>query len=102
MQEAIERPWTDGVVTFDQSLYEFNQNRQISMEGALRNAKSERNLRLKIQLEGTAAKHRQEIGSTLHTLKFWPRSSCFFVLGHIPLPGLMSADQARIPCSIRG
>ena len=70
LQEAMERPSTDGVVTFDQSLYELHQNGQISLEDALRNATSENNLRLRIQLEGTAAKDRQEIGSTLHTVEF--------------------------------
>ena len=70
LQEAMERPSTDGVVTFDRSLFELHQNGQIAQEGALRIATSENNLRLRIQLEGTAAKDRQEIGSTLHTVEF--------------------------------
>ena len=70
LQEAMERSSTDGVVTFDQSLYELHQNGQISLEDALRHATSENNLRLRIQLEGNTAKDRQEIGSTLHTVEF--------------------------------
>ena len=70
LQEAMERSSTDGVVTFDQSLYELHQNGQISLEEALRHATSENNLRLRIQLEGNEAKDRQEIGSTLHKVEF--------------------------------
>ena len=66
----MEHVLTGGVVTFDQSLYELHQNGQISLEDALRNATSENNLRLRIQLEGTTAKDRQEIGSTLHKVEF--------------------------------
>jgi len=64
LNETMERSSEDGMLTFDQSLFELHQKGLISSEDALRNATSANNLRLKIELEGKEAKSRKDLGST--------------------------------------
>ncbi|MDP6135299.1 uncharacterized protein METZ01_LOCUS119921 [marine metagenome] len=64
LYETMERSSEDGMLTFDESLFQLHQKGLISTEDALRNATSANNLRLKIELEGKEAKDRKELGST--------------------------------------
>ena len=70
LSEAMERSTDDGVVTFDQSLYQLHQLNLISTEDALRYATSANNLKLKINLEGKDAQDKKEIGSSLEGVEF--------------------------------
>ena len=50
IKEAMEQASTEGMVTFDQALLQLYKDRRIDAEEALRNADSENNLRLAINL----------------------------------------------------
>ena len=70
IKEAIEKSTDEGMITFDQSLFELYERGLISYEDAMRNADSVNNLRLKIKLEGKAAKGKQDLGSTFEKVEF--------------------------------
>ena len=70
IREAVEKSTDEGMVTFDQSIFELYEKGLISYEDAMRNADSVNNLRLKIKLEGKAAKGKQDLGSTFEQVEF--------------------------------
>ena len=65
----MERPSTDGVVTFDQFLHVLHRDGQTSLEVALRNGTSENNCCPWLKFEATAAQDRKKIGVTLSGLE---------------------------------
>jgi len=70
IREAIEKSTDEGMITFDQSIFELYEKGLISYEDAMRNADSVNNLRLKIKLEGKVAKGKQDLGSTFEQVEF--------------------------------
>ena len=70
IRETIEKSTDEGMVTFDQSIFELYEKGLISYEDAMRNADSVNNLRLKIKLEGKVAKGKQDLGSTFEQVEF--------------------------------
>ncbi len=55
LKELMEKSTEQGMQTFDQSLYKLYKEGRISLEGALKNADSKNNLRLRITLDGNPA-----------------------------------------------
>lgn len=55
-----------GMISFDQALFELLEEDKITMEEALRNADSANELRLKVKLEGKAAKGTDALGGLGH------------------------------------
>jgi len=70
IKEIIEKSADEGMVTFDQSLFELYEKGMISYEDAMRNADSVNNLRLKIKLEGKVAQGKKDLGSTFEKVEF--------------------------------
>jgi len=70
IKEVIEKSTDEGMITFDQSLFELFEKGQISYEDAMRNADSLNNLRLKIKLEGKMAQGKKDLGSTFEKVEF--------------------------------
>jgi len=64
LREAIEKSTDEGMITFDQSLFDLYEKGMITYDDAMRNADSVNNLRLKIKLEGQAAQAKRGLGST--------------------------------------
>jgi len=56
--------------TFDQCLFDLFERGLITYEDAMRSADSVNNLRLKIKLEGKAAKGQKDLGSTFEQVEF--------------------------------
>jgi len=57
MKSLIKKSTEQGMQTFDQHLFQLLEQGKITYEDALRNADSVNDLRLRIKLEGTIAKH---------------------------------------------
>ncbi len=70
IREVIEKSTDEGMITFDQSLFDLYEKGMITYEDAMRNADSVNNLRLKIKLEGKVAKGKQDLGSTFEKVEF--------------------------------
>ncbi|MBT5818901.1 MAG: PilT/PilU family type 4a pilus ATPase [Proteobacteria bacterium] len=70
IKEVIDKSTDEGMITFDQSLFELYEKGMISYEDAMRNADSVNNLRLKIKLEGKIAQGKKDLGSTFEKVKF--------------------------------
>ena len=70
IREVIEKSTDEGMITFDQSLFELFEKQLITYEDAIRNADSENNLRLRIKLEGKSAHEKQSKGDTLDGVEF--------------------------------
>ena len=70
IRDALEKSMDEGVISFDQSLFDLFEKGLISYEDAMRNADSINNLRLKIKLEGKAAKGKKDLGSTFEQVEF--------------------------------
>ena len=70
IKEVIEKSTDEGMITFDQSLFELHEKGMISYEDAMRNADSVNNLRLKIKLEGKVARGKKDLGSTFEKVEF--------------------------------
>jgi len=70
IREVIEKSTDEGMITFDQSLFELFEKQLITYEDAIRNADSENNLRLRIKLEGKSAHEKQSKGDTLDGIEF--------------------------------
>jgi twitching motility protein PilU len=58
------------VISLGQSLFDLFEKDLISYEDATRSADSENNLRLRIKLEGKAAKGQKDLGSTFEQVEF--------------------------------
>lgn len=56
IKEIMKKSREEGMITFDQALFELYEADRIEFDEAMRNADSENELRLKIKLEGKAAK----------------------------------------------
>ena len=65
IKEVIDKSTDEGMITFDQSLFELYEKGMISYEDAMRNADSLNNLRLKIKLEGKVAQGKRNLGPPL-------------------------------------
>ena len=70
IKEVIDKSTDEGMITFDQSLFELYEKGMISYEDAMRNADSVNNLRLKIKLEGKIAQGKKDLGSTFEKVEF--------------------------------
>ncbi len=70
IRDAVEKSVDEGMISFDQSVFDLFEKGLISYENAMRNADSENNLRLKIKLEGKAAKGQKDLGSTFERVEF--------------------------------
>jgi twitching motility protein PilU len=70
IRDAVEQSVDEGMMSFDQSLFDLFEKDLISYEDAMRSADSENNLRLKIKLEGKAAKGQKDLGSTFEQVEF--------------------------------
>ena len=70
IKEVIDKSTDEGMITFDQSLFELYEKGMISYEDAMRNADSLNNLRLKIKLEGKIAQGKKDLGSTFEKVEF--------------------------------
>ena len=70
IKEVIEKSTNEGMITFDQSLFDLYEKGSISYEDAIRNADSENNLRLKVKLEGKIAQGTKNRGSTFERAEF--------------------------------
>jgi len=70
IKEVIEKSTNEGMITFDQSLFDLYEKGSISYEDAIRNADSANNLRLKVKLEGKIAQEKQNRGSTFERAEF--------------------------------
>ena len=70
IKEVIDKSTDEGMITFDQSLFELYEKGMISYEDAMRNADSLNNLRLKIKLEGKVAQGKKDLGSTFEKVEF--------------------------------
>jgi|TARA_B100000959_G_scaffold285526_1_gene360565 twitching motility protein PilU len=69
-RDAIEKSASEGMVTFDQSLFDLFEKGLITYEDAMRGADSQNNLRLKIKLEGKMAKSQKDLGSIFKNIQF--------------------------------
>ena len=58
------------MISLGQSLFDLFEKNLISYENAMRSADSENNLRLRIKLEGKAAKGQKDLGSTFDQVEF--------------------------------
>ncbi len=58
------------MISLGQSLFDLFEKNLISYENAMRSADSENNLRLRIKLEGKAAKGQKDLGSTFEQVEF--------------------------------
>ena len=58
------------MISLGQSLFDLFEKDLISYEDAMRSADSENNLRLRIKLEGKAAKGQKDLGSTFEQVEF--------------------------------
>ena len=58
------------MISLGQSLFDLFEKNLISYENAMRSADSENNLRLRIKLEGKAAKGQKDLGSTFEQVDF--------------------------------
>jgi len=67
---AVEKSVDEGMISFDQSLFDLFEKGLISYEDAIRSADSENNLRLRIKLEGKVAKGQKDLGSTFEQVEF--------------------------------
>lgn len=70
IKEVIEKSTDEGMITFDQSLFDLVERGLITYEDAMRNADSENNLRLRIKLEGRSAHEKRSIGATFDNIEF--------------------------------
>ncbi len=70
IRDAIEKSTGEGMVTFDQSLFDLFEKGLITYEDAMRSADSVNNLRLKIKLEGKMAQGQKDLGSTFEKVEF--------------------------------
>ena len=70
IRDAVEKSVDEGMISFDQSLFDLFEKGLISYEDAIRSADSENNLRLRIKLEGKAAKGQKDLGSTFEQVEF--------------------------------
>lgn len=66
IKEIMSRSNELGMKTFDQALFDLHEEDLISYDDALRNADSMNELRLRIKLEGKAARGRNMLGETDH------------------------------------
>ena len=66
IKEQMHRGKEQGMQTFDQALFDLYEDDQISYEDALRNADSMNQLRLRIKLEGKAAKKKDALAGLDH------------------------------------
>lgn len=66
MKELMKKSTEQGMKTFDQALFDLYEADLISYEDALRNADSMNELRLRIKLEGKAAKGKDALGGLGH------------------------------------
>jgi twitching motility protein PilU len=67
---AMEKSTGEGMITFDQSLFDLFERDLISYEDAMRNADSVNNLRLRIKLEGKKSRGQTDLGSTFEKVEF--------------------------------
>ena len=66
LKELMKKSREQGMITFDQALFELFREGEISYEDALRNADSMNELRLMIKLQGKEAKDRDTMGGIEH------------------------------------
>jgi twitching motility protein PilU len=66
IKEVMMKSRELGMVSFDQALFDLLEEDKITMEEALRNADSANELRLKVKLEGKAAKGTDALGGLGH------------------------------------
>ena len=66
IKEIMKKSREEGMITFDQALFEIYEDGKITMEDALKNADSANELRLKIKLEGKAAKGGDKLAGLDH------------------------------------
>ena len=62
IKEIMSKSNEAGMITFDQALFNLYEEDLITIDDALRNADSQNELRLRIKLEGKAAKGRNMLG----------------------------------------
>lgn len=70
IREIMERSTEEGMMTFDQCLFNLYEKGLITYEDAMKNADSVNNLRLKIKLEGEQSKGSKDLGSTFEKVEF--------------------------------
>lgn len=66
IKEIMKKSREEGMITFDQALFELYEADKITMDDALRNADSANELRLKVKLEGKAAKEGDKLSGLDH------------------------------------
>ncbi|MGQ0657224.1 MAG: PilT/PilU family type 4a pilus ATPase [Chromatiales bacterium] len=66
IKEVMSRSNEEGMKTFDQALFDLYETDQVTYEDALRNADSMNELRLRIKLEGKAAKNKDILEGLEH------------------------------------
>jgi len=66
IKEIMKKSREEGMITFDQALFELYEADKVTLEDALKNADSENELRLKIKLEGKAAKGGDKLAGLDH------------------------------------
>ena len=70
IREAMQKSSNEGMISFDQSLFDLYEQGLINYDDAMRSADSMNNLRLKIKLEGKSAIENQSLGSTFDKIDF--------------------------------
>jgi len=70
IKDVIEKSTDEGMITFDQSLFDLFEKGLITYEDAMRSADSENNLRLRIKLEGRSAHEKRSLGTTFDNIEY--------------------------------
>ena len=70
IKDVIEKSTDEGMITFDQSLFDLFEKGLITYEDAMRSADSENNLRLRIKLEGKSAHEKRSLGATFDNIEY--------------------------------
>jgi len=66
IKEIMKKSREEGMITFDQALFELYEDDKITLQDALKNADSANELRLKIKLEGKSARKGGGVGNLDH------------------------------------